>query len=648
MKSGAVRRFFDSVVVGNRYSTLDGGQQVSYATISSFFLLLIIPLTIVATTYVGVFTYRLYIKSFMILSCAASVFLLRTTKVPHKYIPIFPVFFCGLYWLYLLYTGELDLWISIWLLAFPPTAILLCGLTVGLVQTIFVFITILLFKFTPLSPIAPDPLISLRYILFYLFITGVVIVTQRLRTLSERTLRTLNSELAQEKNIIRTMEDNIPHGVFRMDKELKILPLYSKPLISILSYYDSDLAGKNFLDVLSSSLSGPQLKILRGYFSMVFDKSKTIKVLESANPIGEFEYKVDDRVKILSTRFRLVESEDSEPVIVCVIQDVSREKEFERELQAQKDAQELEMKKIFEVIQVDPVVFQDFIEDAENDFNVINTTLKDKDISEKEAVTRFFQNVHSIKANALILGLETFGEKLHSLEENIKVVSAKKEISQSDILSLAIRLDSIMQEKDSHLAMVKKIENYKSSHLVDAVLIGSLKKAIERSALSTGKIVELVHGTVDMQVLESPLRKPIKDILLQLIRNSIYHGIETQDERARKKKNPRGLLSYSIKSIDDKVEVMFSDDGGGFDWEKIKRKYLKMHPGVQDVSRNTLLKVVFTPEFSTADTVTTAAGQGVGLSLVKDLVKSYNGTINVSSSDSGLTFRFLFPTPHAA
>jgi hypothetical protein len=115
------------------------------------------------------------------------------------------------------------------------------------------------------------------------------------------------STLTSINDQVRYMAMN---AIFMMDSDLKILPLYSRPLISILSYYDSELAGKNFLDILASSLDIKQLQIMKGYFSMVFTKAKSTKVLESANPISEFEYRTEDQLKTLATKFHLIQHKE--------------------------------------------------------------------------------------------------------------------------------------------------------------------------------------------------------------------------------------------------------------------------------------------------------------------------------------------------
>jgi two-component system chemotaxis sensor kinase CheA len=202
-----------------------------------------------------------------------------------------------------------------------------------------------------------------------------------------------------------------------------------------------------------------------------------------------------------------------------------------------------------------------------------------------------------------------------------------------------------MQEKDTYSETIKKIETFKVSNQVDSVLVHSLANAVEKLSIETRKKVDLKVGYMDIRILETKLRKPIKDILFQCVRNSIYHGIEPVEERIKKNKKPRGLLAVSIKNINGNADIIFSDDGNGLDWKKIKMKYLEKHPGIKEVNSKTLLSSIFSSDFSTSEDTSTIAGRGIGLSLVKDIVQDNKGSIVVNSSESGLTLKFSFPIP---
>ena len=644
MKEKKIKRILVSIFLGDRYTKLTSiNDQVRYMTMNAIFMAAIIPLTVLGTVMlIEDVLIRAIINYFIAFLCLTSLILIRS-KMPLRLVPVFPVSVFGAFCVYLLYTGDLHLWAAIWLFSFPAITIFLCQIFIGIIESIIVFIGILLILYAPFIPVQVDFDISIRIVLAYFLVTALAIIYESISLRKDKLEAKLKVELAQERDIVQTMKNNIQQGIFLMDKEYKILPQYSQPLVNILSYYDSELAGKNFLDILSSSLDAKQLQTMQSYYTMMFEKSKSSRVLESVNPISEFDYHVDDRIKVLTTKFHLVEQADSEAFVIGIIQDITREKEFEKELQEQRLAKETEMKNMFDVIQIDPIVFGDFIDDTENNFNYINSILKDRTLTERQVVTKFFQNVHAIKSNALILGLESLGLKLHSLEDDIKKVSSQDQISLDDVLRLTVKFETIMQEKDTYMKIVNKIESFKVSNRLDTVLLHSLIKAVEKTCEDTQKKANLKAGHIDIGILESKLRKPIKDILFQCVRNSIFHGIEPEEERIKKNKKPEGLLVFSIKNIDGNAEITFSDDGKGLNWEKIKTKYLELHPDAKNIDKKVLLSSIFSPEFSTSEETTSVAGRGVGLSHVKDLVKANNGTVNVNSSEAGLIFKFTFP-----
>jgi len=642
MKKNPLKSILLTVFLGNRYFQLTNvKEQVRYMTMNWIFMVATLPLVILGVTQINQDISRTIIDFTIAFLCLTSLILIRS-KVPLKFIPVFPVTVFGAYCCYLLYLGDLNLWAAVWLFAFPPIVIFLCQMTIGVIESIIVLgVTIVMF-YLPLAQNVPDDDTKFRILGAYFLISALSIIYEWIGILKDRKENQLLAELAQERDMIQTMKDNINQGIFLMDKELNILPQYSRTLISILSYYESDLTGKNFLDIIRGSFDSRQLQVMKGYFNMVFSKEKTARILEGANPISEFEYKVDDDIKYLSTRFQLIEQAASNPVIIGIVQDISREKEIEFELQAQKDLQEMEMKNMFDVIKVDPLVFQNFMEDTEANFNSINTLLKDRKLSEKEVVVKIFQYIHAIKSNALILDLESLANKLHVLEDDIKALSNKDRVFTNDMLTLAVKIETFMQEMDSYVEITKKINAYKTTNQMDTILENSLSKAVERLSAELHKKAKIQAGHIDLGILESKLRKPVKDILYQCVRNSLFHGIEPVEERISKGKNPQGVLAFSIKNIDGKAEVVFSDDGKGLDWKKIKQKFHEKYPG-KPADKKVLLSSIFSPEFSTADETTSAAGRGVGLSFIKDLVKEYGGTINVNSTESGLMFKFVFP-----
>ncbi len=124
--------------------------------------------------------------------------------------------------------------------------------------------------------------------------------------------------------------------------------------------------------------------------------------------------------------------------------------------------------------------------------------------------------------------------------------------------------------------------------------------------------------------------------LIHIIRNAIDHGIEPSDVRARAGKDPQGTVELSARSEGNDVIFTVSDDGRGFDREKIVRKALSSglvtESQLSDMTDDEINALVFVPGFSTTETVTEFSGRGVGMDAVYDSMKGLGGKITMKSA----------------
>ncbi|MDR2448319.1 MAG: hypothetical protein LBD58_13685, partial [Treponema sp.] len=147
-------------------------------------------------------------------------------------------------------------------------------------------------------------------------------------------------------------------------------------------------------------------------------------------------------------------------------------------------------------------------------------------------------------------------------------------------------------------------------------------------------------------------RRMMKEMLMQLVRNSVVHGVEAPEERAAKGKDETGVICLSIKTEKDMIHIRLRDDGGGMNYDKIRQKalesgFIKSEAEGQD--KNKLLHFIFSPGFSTAETETVHGGRGIGLNIVRDKVKELGGTLKIQSEkDKGTAFHLYIPLPSEA
>src|SRR5262249_44126841 len=96
------------------------------------------------------------------------------------------------------------------------------------------------------------------------------------------------------------------------------------------------------------------------------------------------------------------------------------------------------------------------------------------------------------------------------------------------------------------------------------------------------------------------------------------------------------------------VQIVVEDDGRGLDLEAIRakavRKGLLTQERAEGLDTTALIDLIFSPGFSTRDTVSELSGRGVGLDVVRDHVTRLGGDIRVHTRPGrGTTFLVSAP-----
>ena len=144
--------------------------------------------------------------------------------------------------------------------------------------------------------------------------------------------------------------------------------------------------------------------------------------------------------------------------------------------------------------------------------------------------------------------------------------------------------------------------------------------------------------------LDTSIIEQIVDPLLHLVQNTIAHGIETPDERRAAGKDVTGSVTLAAGHEGGAVIVEVADDGRGIDPDLVRRHALAQGIPAADLDDQQALDLIFLPGFSTAEAVTTAAGRGVGMDVVRTNVRRLNGDVQVRSV-GGEGTRFILRLP---
>lgn len=172
-----------------------------------------------------------------------------------------------------------------------------------------------------------------------------------------------------------------------------------------------------------------------------------------------------------------------------------------------------------------------------------------------------------------------------------------------------------------------------------------LYRVVRQAAKETGKQVRLdiVGGSIE---IDRGVLDRMTPAFEHLLRNCVTHGIEAPDVRAGAGKDATGNIVVALHQEGNEVAVEFRDDGAGLNLARIRDKGLAMgllNPN-EEHSAGDLANLIFTPGFSTAETVTELAGRGVGMDVVRSEVNAMGGRIETATAaGQGTSFKLVLP-----
>ncbi len=173
-----------------------------------------------------------------------------------------------------------------------------------------------------------------------------------------------------------------------------------------------------------------------------------------------------------------------------------------------------------------------------------------------------------------------------------------------------------------------------------------MKRIVRDMGKELNKEVELVLSGEETEV-DKTIVDGISDPIMHLVRNAMDHGIESEDERINKGKNPKGTIRLSASNTGGEIHITVEDDGKGFELkrilEKAKAKDLLQKPESEYTSKE-IFQFLMLPGFSTNETVTEYSGRGVGMDVVKSNVEKVGGNVVLDSKEGiGTAVTFKIP-----
>jgi len=462
------------------------------------------------------------------------------------------------------------------------------------------------------------------------------------------------ANLAESKNQTDLILNTIDEGLILIDQDFAIGPVQSKETSLLLRTDQID--GKSLLDILKPQIPDAQFKTAREYINLMFKKRVKEKLIRELNPLKEVELNFHNHDGTFDTLYysfnfnRIVENGEVVQLLTT-ISDITKSVLLAKQLkQFEADAAE-QVNLVFNIIHVAPRELDGFINRMKGSLDEINEALKkDRGVgSHQETLDEIFRITHLIKGEAGVLGLDLFESKFHQFETVIVDLKQLNNLTGNDFLRLAVTLEGLFDTVDEVKLLIARLtaiqDQFDSDETIlptpSATTVDPIREAVERigKRISDRQNKPIVFNWESFNPADIPDRQrdKLKNIVIQLVRNAITHGVETKDQREKIGKPPVATITIKT-SLDskEKLHLVVQDDGQGLQIEKIKeRAMISGKWDSEDIKNWTDQKAVsalFTSGFSTASKIDEDAGRGIGMNLIKAEVSNINGKIKISSA----------------
>lgn len=472
-------------------------------------------------------------------------------------------------------------------------------------------------------------------------------------------LATITSELTAAKEESDTIFSTVRQGLFLIDREFRIGSQISQELKAI--FQTDQFEGRSILHLLKPLITEKQFQTVNDFFQLLLDPARRDKHLVKFNPLKRVECHFPQgekgfQIKHLEFTFQRIGSPSNISSVLVTVSDVTESVNLSARLKAIEEKKEKQFELLIGILHVEPSGLANFIQQANTEIGAINAVLREQEIVEPDArmgrakLDRIFRSVHNIKGNAAFLGLELLEKHAHRMEDKLGELRGLGEVTGRDFLPIVVDLAELQSALEELSELASRLSGLRRNFAPPANLSGNgasasspaqtLASTIEDLGLSLasklGKKVKFDCQLTGFDELAGSHRELIKDTLIQLVRNSLVHGIETPAVRQQLGKSQEGMINVACNRSTNGADhfiLNYSDDGSGLRLDRIKNRAvqsgLAAPEQVEHLSPEELCGFIFEPGFSTAENATTDAGRGVGLDIIKTkVVDELGGEIN--------------------
>ncbi len=474
-------------------------------------------------------------------------------------------------------------------------------------------------------------------------------------------LELINGILDNNNVKLKNIFNNVEQGFLTFKKDLLIHSEYSLECEKLLGVsisgeklssllFGDNINMKNFMDELLIKIFDSDTNQRELYFTLLPEE---LRVLE----------------KEIFISYKIVKDENNEDIIMVIIDDITEKRIIERRMDEESKTLKMVVKTIINRDEFRDLVKQ-YEEFANQDFKVVTKGKYDEVLRQ---IHTFKGNFSQFEMVCLVDRLNELENRLYEKQELYYIGHLKKHDLMSwlaedlNVIEGYAGRDFINEgdfcyiKKEKLLDIEQKVRETLSLNECKVILplIKSLRYKSIKDLLKTypdyvmklserlGKSISPLYIQGDDVMVDTTYYHDVVKSLVHVFRNSVDHGIETEDERVEQGKEQIGNISCKVVDLNNCFKINISDDGKGIDIKALEWKLVKeglyTEEELERIGTKEKYELIFQQGISTKKEANIVSGRGVGMAAVKESVLAINGEIEVESEKGkGTTFTLTF------
>ena len=452
---------------------------------------------------------------------------------------------------------------------------------------------------------------------------NIFLELDRQRKLLEINNRALNAAKQNTDNILKNVEE----GLFLIEQNFGIKPGYSAALCKIFDM--QDLSGANLLQILQKNLATDAYGSAADFLDLMFRPDLAEVDFYELNPLIDVRF----GEKYLSFKVKRIGEGGRIAALIITVVDRTDQVILRNKLNDTEDMTNRQTD-LLHILNTEPLLLKSFLQQTGDDLSrILNYLVSEPDNQTGEELYRI---VHSVKGNAGLLEFHYLASKAHEFEEilrSIRPFKTERHVRIAELKELHADMSKTLDTLNDLIIRISEFHKGYNNQLTKAgkLIIKAIEDLVKRLNQELQCNVIFNHSNFDEDAVPAGDFLFYKDIIAQLTRNAMVHGVEPADERKKNKKQTPPTITLSSEIVDNRLIIHFMDNGRGLQIDKIRMAALdrKVLPEekLRAMNDQEIAELIYTPGLSTSDITGLLAGRGIGMNMIKKRIEEKQGLI---------------------